>query len=150
MTRRQPNPSVACQVARESISALVDDEELPIPEPVVTTHLSQCKRCSDFKARVVSLTREMSVRAVPEPDCTTEMLTSLGLSGGALSTCAVREPAWAHRRGLSFARATQWIVGLAPLVVALPALALGVFAHTHIVPSHELAPCMMSLAHHRR
>jgi len=139
-------------VARETISAVVDGEEPPIPETAARAHLSRCEACRDFEARVVSLAREMSVRALPpRPDCTTEMLTSLGFSGEVLATQDGREHAWwSYRRRLAFVRATQWTAGLAPLVLAVPALALGVFAHAHIVPSHELTPCMMSLAHRRR
>ena len=33
------------------------------------------------------------------------------------------------------------------LSIAIPALALGAFAHVHIVPSHALSPCTMWLHH---
>ncbi len=150
MTKAQPNAIVACSVAREAISALVDGEELPVPESVAKTHLSQCKPCSEFQARVVSLTRELSVRVVPPDGDCTSVLTSFGLSRETLSERGAPEPSRALRLRSSFVRATQWTAGVAPLVVAVPALALGVFAHTHIAPTHQLAPCMMSLARHWR
>jgi len=137
-------------VAREAISALVDGEELPIPESVADAHVSQCRKCREFQAQVLSLTRQLSVRVVPRrTDRTAEILTSLGLSAEALASAAC-EPAQARRGRLTFARATQWAAGFAPLVLAVPALALGAFAHTHIVPSHDMARCMMSLSHRWR
>lgn len=158
MLKRRPSrrgtqcttPLISCQLAREAISALVDRETPPISEEIVTGHLAQCQACQAFRRSVVSLTREIRVRAFdPVPNDAGEILELLGYSGQALTPRCGRAHSRAERRRFSWARASQWAAGIVPLGLAVPALALGVFAHIHIVPSHVLTPCTIGLHHVR-
>ncbi|HLN05486.1 MAG TPA: zf-HC2 domain-containing protein [Acidimicrobiales bacterium] len=148
---RPASTVIGCHVAREAISALVDGEEPLVPRSVTSGHLARCQACREFQAGVATLRRQMSVRALaPSPDRASEVLTLLGFGGQAPTANETRARPWAHRRHIAWIRASQWAVGAVPLGVAVPALALGVFAHPHIVPPHVLSPCTMGLAHHFR
>jgi anti-sigma factor RsiW len=149
---RRAGAIIPCPVAREALSALVDGEEPAITEASVTDHLGRCQACREFRASVVSITRRMRVRALaPVSSRATEILGLLGCAGQAPATRPHGSRRWAGKPRFSWVRATQWAAGIAPLGFAVPALALGMFAHIHIVPSHVLTPCTMSLrqAQHR-
>jgi predicted anti-sigma-YlaC factor YlaD len=144
---------IRCDVAREAISALADDEEPPVAEAITAAHLSECEGCREFQASVVSLTRQMRLRVhAPTASRATEVLAALGCTDPASASASDEYEVlrWADRRRLSWVRATQWAAGVLPLGFAVPALALGVFVHIHIVPSHVLTPCTMSLIHQAR
>jgi RNA polymerase sigma-70 factor (ECF subfamily) len=139
-----------CQLAREAISALVDGEDPPVSEMIISAHLAQCPRCRQFRTGVVSLRRQVCVRVfAPTASSPGEILELLGYSDAAPVDSRGRARRWAQTHRFSWVRATQWAAGVVPLGVALPALALGAFAHIHIVPSHVPSPCTMSLHHAR-
>jgi anti-sigma factor RsiW len=147
----RPSAVIGCVAAHEAISSLVDGEWPPIAEAVTRDHLAGCPECREFEAKVISLRRQMSVRALaPAPDRTTEILASLGLADHTIAP----QRAGTRLRGYPardlWLRATQWGAGLVPLLIAVPALALGAFTHPHLVGSHVLTPCTSYLLHHHR
>jgi anti-sigma factor RsiW len=145
---QRASPLISCQLAREAISALVDSEDPPVSEAIASAHISQCHRCQEFRTSVVTLTREMRVRAFEvAPHDAGEILERLDHRDKVAKPRHGGVRLWAERRRFSWARATQWAAGVVPLGVAVPALALGVFAHIHVVPSHVLTPCTIGLHH---
>jgi len=134
---------VACGLAREAISALLDGERSPIDGATVRAHLDSCSACRDFESQVPFLTRRGLLRRFePAPDLAAEILESLGT--GVHRADRRNDPRRReHRR-----RAMQWAVATLPICAAVPALALGTFTHPHIVPSRAPTPCTVSL-HHR-
>jgi len=150
--RRQRLPTIiSCREVREAISALVDGEESSLPEPLTSAHLAECRECRTFQADIRSLTREIRVRALrPIPSHTAEMLASLGLPSLQNAVEETGQRPRSRRRQYSWLRATQWVAGLAPLCLALPALAFGAFDHIHLVGSHVLTPCTFALPHDLR
>ena len=153
----RPNPIVGCDLVREAISAMCDGEAPPIPETAAGTHLAGCQGCRAFQAEVMALARQMSLTVLPPiPDRTSEIIASLGIwetaqtAQTAQTAHAARARRSRDRRRISWGRASQWAASVVPLGLAVPALALGVFGHPHIVPSHVLTPCTMFLAHHFR
>jgi predicted anti-sigma-YlaC factor YlaD len=140
---------IPCTLAREAISALADGEDPPVAEDIAVAHIAKCGECATFRANVVSLTRQMRVRVhTPAPSREAKILAMLGCNDAAPPIYESRWRRWGDRRRLSWVRAAQWAAGLVPLGVAVPALAIGVFAHVHIVPSHVLTPCTVALVHH--
>jgi anti-sigma factor RsiW len=147
---RNASPLIRCHLAREAISALVDGEEPPVSEAITSAHLAQCRLCGEFQASVLSLTRQIRVRALaPAPGNAGEILELLGYTNEAPAPRHGWVRPWAERYRFSLVRASQWAAGIVPLGLALPALALGAFAHIHVVPSHVPSPCTMALHHHR-
>jgi predicted anti-sigma-YlaC factor YlaD len=140
---------VTCQVVREAVSAFLDDEKAPIGTPLVESHLAVCFGCLDYKRRITALARRTRLCLhEPAPDLTAGILESLV----ALEACQAAASPWYRRRGPvmghQWRRATRWIAAAAPLGVAIPALALGVFSHPRVVPSPVPSPCTVALAHH--
>jgi predicted anti-sigma-YlaC factor YlaD len=51
--KRQGNESpqcevvITCGVSREAVSALMDGEDSPVSEAIVTAHLVRCQECQD-------------------------------------------------------------------------------------------------------
>jgi len=160
MQRRRRRPEsgrnavvTPCPLAREAISALADGERPPVAEAIVAAHITDCQACREFGAGVMTLKRRLRLEAlaIPTGGGANEVLALLGNPGqssrsGGESQLPRPGPSRGRR---SWARATRWAVGLAPLGFALPALALGVFAHVHVVPSHVLSPCTLGLHHVR-
>jgi anti-sigma factor RsiW len=140
---------IACATAHEAISSLVDGEISPITDEATRAHLASCRDCQEFEAGVVSLRRQMSVRVLaPRPDRTTEILALLGFPSHPSQVDAPRARLKGYPERVFWVRATQWAAGLAPLVIAVPALALGAFTHLHLVGSHVLTPCTSYLVRH--
>lgn len=147
-TNTASSPLTSCLLAREAISALVDGEEPPIAETIATSHIAQCAGCQAFRTSVVSLAREMRVRAFdPAPHHVADVLERLGCTDQVQEPRLDRTHFSPQRRRRSWARASQWAIGIAPVGFAVPALALGVFAHIHVAPSHVLTPCTLGLHH---
>jgi predicted anti-sigma-YlaC factor YlaD len=147
--RNEPPQSgavIPCRLSREAISALIDGEDSPLPETVTTIHLARCRDCRDFRDDAVLLTRQIRARALAVvPQSPPELISRFERRDQAPRVRRL----WAGLSRFSWSRATQWAVGAVPLGFALPALLLGAFAHTHIVPSHALSPCTMGLHHAR-
>jgi len=154
--RRRPEPDRAglltsCRLAREAISALVDGEEAPIGEAVVAAHIARCRPCREYRARIESLKRQLRVRALATSSGGVDVvLDLLRCAGEASRPDGVPALSWTDRHRRACLRATQWAAGVVPLGFALPALALGAFAHIHVVPSHVISRCTVGLGHLRR
>lgn len=135
---------VSCEAVREAISARFDGERPTVGGEVAAAHVAACPVCEAFQESLVPLARQVRLRvsrSVPE-----------GLAQGLTPPgCGDPRPAWSGRLRLGhlpvsrWLRAAQWAGAVVPAGVAIPALALGAFAHVHIVPSHVLTPCTASL-----
>jgi predicted anti-sigma-YlaC factor YlaD len=144
----QSSPLTSCLLAREAISALIDGEEPPLSEAITAAHIARCAGCEAFRTGVLSLAREMRVRAFdPAPDGPGDVLERLGCADRVREPTLDRTHFSAQKCRRSWARASGWAIGIAPVGFAVPALALGVFAHIHVVPSHVLTPCTLGLHH---
>lgn len=140
---------LACEVTREAISARLDGEEPPVPDEVTSRHLATCRPCRDFESRAAAMRHQMRLSVLPElRDLTQEVLALLDCEDPVTTAQLAPSALLGRRPRPSWLRVTQWAAGLMPLGVAVPALALGIFSHPHIVPSHVLTPCTMSLVHH--
>lgn len=53
---RTTPPTITCEVARQAISALSDDEEPPVGVSAVRTHLHDCPTCQAFEQALTSST----------------------------------------------------------------------------------------------
>ncbi|WP_410643323.1 zf-HC2 domain-containing protein [Amycolatopsis sp. lyj-346] len=98
-----------CSDFREALSARIDGETGPLPDPVVDRHLTGCPDCQAWQDHVVRLRRLMMVREAPAvPDLTERILTE------------VPAPPSGQRRGLRIALALVALVqcglGLAELL----------------------------------
>ena len=103
---------IGCRSAHEAISALVDGEPAPISEALMKAHLAECQNCREFREKVVSLRRQMSVRVfLPVPDLTSEILVAFGFPDHPIETRVRRRT---PRRRVSLIRTTQWASGVVP------------------------------------
>ena len=131
--------TVSCELVREALSALIDGEWSPLAPGAAAAHVAGC---------VGSLTRRLRVHAyVPAPQPPAELLERLGCSASAAASVP---PTWAkrgHGGRRRLVRATQWAAAVVPVCVAVPALALGAFAHVHVVGSLVPSPCIASIHH---
>jgi predicted anti-sigma-YlaC factor YlaD len=141
---------ITCGVAREAVSALIDGEAPPVSEAIAANHLARCRECREFRADAVSLTRQMRLQTFAGvPNSAPEALARLGCRDQTEAAPRPRGRARVRVSRVLWSRATQWAVGVVPLGIAIPALALGAFAHIHIIPTHTLSPCTMWLHHAR-
>lgn len=143
--RRRPN-AVPCAVVREHLSAALDGEERGGPWPGMPEHLEACGACREFEERAAALTRQLRVRLLEEvPDLTGDILERV-LAEATYGTST--RPAH-HWPIASSAGLTRWALAIIPLGLALSSLASGAFSKPHIVPSHPVTPCTVSLVRDR-
>lgn len=150
--RRNGMQAATCEDVRESISARFDGERPPVMEDVTAAHIAGCPVCQAFQESLAPLTRQIRLRASRSaPEGLARLLTLPGSGDRGALTGPVRR----RLRSLSVSswlRAAQWAGAVVPAGIAIPALVLGVFGHLHIVPSHVLTPCTVSLTmiHHKK
>jgi len=100
-----------CTDARTAISARLDGEDLPTPEPALEVHLRTCADCRDFEHATTAMHRRLRLRpAEPVPDLSASIVASL-------------DPADDGRVG--GLRAGLAAVAFVQILIALPALILG-------------------------
>lgn len=122
-----------CERYRESISARLDGEDLPVPDHVLDRHLETCAVCREFEQRAVELNRLVRVTEAPEiPDRSVSILESLH----------PHEVDWSRRRW----RAVVATLGAAKLAVAVPGLVAGFDGGTAIHAVREVAAWDVALA----
>lgn len=69
---------VPCSIAREAMSARLDDESHPLPAHTLTTHLRSCASCARYDATAGALSRRARVgMAAPVPDLTAPILVAI-------------------------------------------------------------------------
>jgi hypothetical protein len=141
----------SCPLVREALSARADGEPGGVPDSLVDAHVATCEACRQFASELSALVRATRLRVLaPAPDLSGQILAALGGPPPDRSGAALLDRFFAHLRHPRWSRTTQWVVAFAPLGVALPTLALGVFGHPHMLPSHVLTPCTAELARHLR
>lgn len=139
---------VSCELVCETVSALLDGEVPPLQPDAAAAHVAGCVECRDFQSRVGSLSRGLRVHAyVPTPQPSAELFESLGCPAGVPASVPASWTRRAHRGHQRLVRATQWAAAIVPVCVTVPALALGVFAHVHVVGTMVPAPCIASIPH---
>ncbi|HEX6870021.1 MAG TPA: zf-HC2 domain-containing protein [Micromonosporaceae bacterium] len=70
-----------CEQVRESLSARLDGEAMPLPAPVVDAHLRDCSSCPVWLAGAERVTRNVRVQAVEVPDLTASILAAVRADG---------------------------------------------------------------------
>lgn len=113
-----------CAAAREAISAGLDGEALGVDAAHLAAHLEACAPCRAWRERAHVLTRRVRVQAAPPLVPPAHLVAYL--AGGTGPTGWRLAPATLARLGLV-------VVGVAQLVIAVPALLLG---HDHAAPVH--------------
>jgi hypothetical protein len=121
---------------------------MPVLERDLDAHVEACEACQDFEADAVAIGRRLRLRAPrPVPDGLVETLVPLlGPSGTTLVTLPFtrRRPRGGSRRS-RWARTAGWAGVMAPVVLAAVALAVGVGADPHLVPTRPPSPCTFAL-----
>lgn len=101
-----------CAPWRDAVSARADGEALPVAPAALDDHLAACRDCAAFAAAVDTIApRARVVPAEEVPDLTAAILA-------AVDTPAVAR----HRRRFDQVRGVLALVGVAQLVLAVPAL----------------------------
>jgi predicted anti-sigma-YlaC factor YlaD len=99
---------VNCSDIREALSARIDGEAGPLPEPVVDRHLAGCPGCRAWQEDAVRLRRLMLVREAPAvPDLTERILAEVP---------APPAHRWGRRIALALVGLVQCGLGLAELL----------------------------------
>ncbi|MFB9691228.1 zf-HC2 domain-containing protein [Amycolatopsis plumensis] len=97
-----------CSDFREALSARIDGEAGPLPDPVVDRHLGGCPDCLAWQDNAVRLRRLMMVRQAPAvPDLTERILTEVPAPSG---------QRWGLRIALALVALVQCGLGLAELL----------------------------------
>jgi predicted anti-sigma-YlaC factor YlaD len=111
---------VTCEDCRDSVSARLDGEDTGVPAEAVDRHLTACRTCRRFAARVQALGEMVPVPHEPAPDRSAAILAAIGLR---------RSP---HRALVPerIARAGLAVVGVMQMVAALVGVGLGGVPHT--------------------
>jgi len=99
---------VNCSDIREALSARIDGEAGPLPEPVVDRHLAGCPGCRAWQDDAVRLRRLMLVREAPAvPDLTERILAEVP---------APPAHRWGRRIALALVALVQCGLGLSELL----------------------------------
>jgi predicted anti-sigma-YlaC factor YlaD len=99
---------VNCSDIREALSARIDGEAGPLPDPVVDRHLASCAGCRAWQDNAVRLRRLMLVREAPAvPDLTERILAEVP---------APPAQRWGRRIALALVALVQCGLGFAGLL----------------------------------
>ncbi|MGH9245561.1 MAG: zf-HC2 domain-containing protein [Acidimicrobiales bacterium] len=129
-----------CESCREVISARLDGEARPAEVATADAHLAGCLACQAWAAAVTELQRAVRVRrADAVPDLTASILD------GAPELAP--EPKVHHRRQpVTWPRYALFAIALTRLVLAVPALVLGLGADASVHVARELGVWDAALA----
>lgn len=128
-----------CDHIREALSARLDGEDLGLDGAVVDHHLAGCPGCARWADDVAGLHRVSRVReAEPVPDLTARIVDA-----------ALPLTTRPGRRGAAPVSAARWalfVVALTQVVLAGPALLLGVDGNVAVHAARELGAFDVALA----
>lgn len=111
-----------CAPWRDAVSARADGEALPVAATALDDHLAACRDCAAFAAAVDAMSPRVRVAPAEEvPDLTAAILA-------AVDTPAVAR----HRQRFDQVRGVLALVGVAQLVLAVPALVAVGGLSTHL------------------
>jgi predicted anti-sigma-YlaC factor YlaD len=141
--------NLSCKVIRGASSARLDHEEQTISDALIDAHLATCADCRNYVGGLEQLNRRLRLQVLqPVPDLVNAILSSPAAPEPPPS---VRMSLWsrpARWLRLDWGQTTRWAAAVAPLALAVPALALGAFTHPQVIPSHLPTPCTFFLVHH--
>jgi predicted anti-sigma-YlaC factor YlaD len=110
---------VTCEECRDAISARLDGEDPGVAADAVDRHLTTCRTCHRFAARVQALGEMVPVPQEPAPDRSAAILAAIGVRRS-------HRPLVPER----IARAGLAMVGVVQLVAAVVGIGLGTVPHT--------------------
>jgi predicted anti-sigma-YlaC factor YlaD len=110
---------VTCEDCRDAVSARLDGEDTGVPADAVDRHLTTCRTCRRFAARVQALGEMVPVPQEPVADRSAAILAALGVR-------SPRRPMVPER----IARAGLAMTGVMQIVAALVGIGLGGVPHT--------------------
>lgn len=129
-----------CEAIREALSARLDGETSDLTDDAVDAHLSTCRGCAAWSEELSVLHRMVRVReAEPVPDLTAAILGTAPVAPSAPRRAIRAEP-------VSAARWALFVVALTQLVLAGPALLLGVDGGATVHVARELGSFDVALA----
>lgn len=151
---------IACDAAREAISAQFDGEPYAMSATLLAEHVMSCEACGRFHSELTGLSRRARLRAQrPAPDGLAAQMALLLPAGpvsaqhgsahpDAIATDAGHGPSGRqHRRDRH--RLARSAMAVAPGVAAMIVLAAGgVGAHPHLSPHLVSNGCISSLLRH--
>lgn len=153
--RHRRHRTVVCAQVREELSAVLDGEAPDDLTGPVADHVAACPACRRFEMSAVALNRALRIEVLaPMPDLRAEILARVAADMVPMAPAPAPAPAPAsgwlgrgERRPSSLVTAglTRWAVVVVPLGLAASSLTAGAFAKPHIVPSHPVTPCIVSL-----
>jgi predicted anti-sigma-YlaC factor YlaD len=112
-----------CDLAREALSAQLDDELTPLEEDGLAAHVKGCASCRSFARDLASLHRTVRLRqAAPVPDLTRAIMATAGPHLPAPRRSSSPSPAPTLRT--RWARAALFGVAVVQFALALPELVI--------------------------
>lgn len=115
---------MTCDLAREAISSLLDEEGSERDRAELDAHLLTCSACCDWQRRAHELTRRARLQPSPAPRPTPEMV------GTVAQASRTARPRWSS---LTTVRAALAVIALGQIAITIPALILG---QDHSAPVH--------------
>ncbi|HMK97792.1 MAG TPA: zf-HC2 domain-containing protein [Acidimicrobiales bacterium] len=148
---RRRERTVSCQEALEAVSARLDDEQVPIGERELKSHLASCATCRNFEAQAATLGRQLRLRLTrPVPEDLVPKLMPF-LEPRARPFLGALKGPFAPSRRPGFAGRAQLAGATMSVALAVVGLSLGVGSHPRLVPTRPPSACTVGLsAHHLR
>jgi hypothetical protein len=144
--RRVRRAELACEEARQAISAGLDGEVTGIRPARIADHVAHCRDCRQFQLSAPTLDSLVRVSASrPMPGALQQTLVAeWSRSIGGTRRAPLPRP-WRSGSGRTWRRRIQWIGSLAPAVLLVVVLPLGPLSGPRVVPSHASSPCTADL-----
>jgi predicted anti-sigma-YlaC factor YlaD len=120
---RDDHDVMRCEPCRDSLSALLDDEDPGHPIATLDAHLAECAGCRRFSLEIADVHRRVRVReAEPVPDLTQSILDAA--PPPAATTAPSPRPVAARSVLIGWLRYGLVVIGLTMLTMAVPSLVL--------------------------
>lgn len=117
----------ACDQIREALSARLDGEKAPVDPATIEVHLSDCRECVEWLAKVEEVTSAVRAHPLKAPDLTASILAAIHAEKAAHA--GAHEATQRKRRATM--RLALGLTALMQLAMAIPMLlGLGEIAHT--------------------
>jgi predicted anti-sigma-YlaC factor YlaD len=132
---------VPCDLARQAVSARLDDEGLTMAGSAVDDHLASCSSCRGYLVAATALRRRFSLREPRRPpSLVVEALVLAGPAPGSRPSLLRRRRI--GRAGVARLRFVSTLVAVVAAAVAIP---IGASAHARILPTGARTPCTAGL-----
>lgn len=138
--------TLACERAREAVSARLDGEELPVSATALEAHMSCCPGCRDFEVRALAVSRQFSLRSpVPVPSGLVGALVPLLGPPERPLRAAMARRRWRLQEQVALSAKVRWVAAMVPAALAAGAISMGVGSHPHLAPSRPATACTAGL-----